>query len=153
MVSRRKILSRSRDDLNLEHQYQQQQEEEEDVWYQKDKLYKVSVTFMLTEKNTYTIFIQWWWFTKHTYTNTLTIVMNSNARCDIAYMRQVNSWKKRKKKLACALVIHVNRLKMCHSWSNSVENTHNCSAKLNNEFETTFYVRFPAIRCTIYSYP
>lgn len=41
MVSRRKILSRSRDDLNLEHQYQQQ-DEEEDVWYQKDKLYKVS---------------------------------------------------------------------------------------------------------------
>lgn len=41
MVSRRKILSRSRDDLNLEHQYQQQ-EDEEDVWYQKDKLYKVS---------------------------------------------------------------------------------------------------------------
>lgn len=43
MVSRRKILSRSRDDLNLEHQYhQQQQEDEEDIWYQKDKLYKVS---------------------------------------------------------------------------------------------------------------
>lgn len=41
MVSRRKILSRSRDDLNLEHQYQQQ-DDEEDVWYQKDKLYKVS---------------------------------------------------------------------------------------------------------------
>lgn len=43
MVSRRKILSRSRDDLNLEQQYQQQQQEDEDdVWYQKDKLYKVS---------------------------------------------------------------------------------------------------------------
>lgn len=44
MVSRRKILSRSRDDLNLEQQYQQQQmqEDEDDVWYQKDKLYKVS---------------------------------------------------------------------------------------------------------------
>lgn len=41
MVSRRKILSRSRDDLNLEHQYQQQ-DDEEDVWYQKEKLYKVS---------------------------------------------------------------------------------------------------------------
>lgn len=41
MVSRRKILSRSRDDLNLEHQYQQQ-DDEEDIWYQKDKLYKVS---------------------------------------------------------------------------------------------------------------
>lgn len=45
MVSRRKILSRSRDDLNLEQQYQQQQmqEDEDDVWYQKDKLYKVSI--------------------------------------------------------------------------------------------------------------
>lgn len=42
MVSRRKILSRSRDDLNLEQQYQQQ-EDEDDVWYQKDKLYKVSI--------------------------------------------------------------------------------------------------------------
>lgn len=43
MVSRRKILSRSRDDLNLEHQYQQQ-DDEEDIWYQKDKLYKVSAS-------------------------------------------------------------------------------------------------------------
>lgn len=43
MVSRRKILSRSRDDLNLDQAYlQQQQEEEEDVWYNKDKLFKVS---------------------------------------------------------------------------------------------------------------
>lgn len=43
MVSRRKILSRSRDDLNLDQAYlHQQQEEEEDVWYQKDKLFKVS---------------------------------------------------------------------------------------------------------------
>jgi hypothetical protein len=41
MVSRRKILSRSRDDLNLETSYPQP-EEEEDVWYQKDKLFKVS---------------------------------------------------------------------------------------------------------------
>lgn len=41
MVSRRKILSRSRDDLNLDQTFTQQ-EEEEDVWYQKDKLYKVS---------------------------------------------------------------------------------------------------------------
>lgn len=40
MVSRRKILSRSRDDLNLDQVYQQ--EEEEDVWYQKEKLFKVS---------------------------------------------------------------------------------------------------------------
>lgn len=42
MVSRRKILSRSRDDLNLEQQYLQQQEDEEDIWYMRDKLYKVS---------------------------------------------------------------------------------------------------------------
>lgn len=41
MVSRRKILSRSRDDLNMEQPYVP--EEEEDVWYQKDKLFKVSV--------------------------------------------------------------------------------------------------------------
>ncbi|XP_067008896.2 uncharacterized protein exp isoform X2 [Anabrus simplex] len=39
MVSRRKILSRSRDDLNLDSTFTMQ-EEEEDVWYQKDKLYK-----------------------------------------------------------------------------------------------------------------
>ena len=40
MVSRRKILSRSRDDLNLERAYVQQ-EDEDDVWYQKEKLFKV----------------------------------------------------------------------------------------------------------------
>lgn len=40
MVSRRKILSRSRDDLNLDQNYAPQ--DEEDVWYQKDKLFKVS---------------------------------------------------------------------------------------------------------------
>lgn len=40
MVSRRKILSRSRDDLSVEQPYVP--EEEEDVWYQKDKLFKVS---------------------------------------------------------------------------------------------------------------
>ena len=39
MVSRRKILSRSRDDLNTEQPAMQG--EEEDVWYQRDKLYKV----------------------------------------------------------------------------------------------------------------
>ncbi|GLG95026.1 Mothers against decapentaplegic 2 [Gryllus bimaculatus] len=39
MVSRRRILSRSRDDLNLDSTYVMQ-EEEEDVWYQRDKLYK-----------------------------------------------------------------------------------------------------------------
>lgn len=42
MVSRRKILSRSRDDLSVEQPYVP--EEEEDVWYQKDKLFKVSIS-------------------------------------------------------------------------------------------------------------
>lgn len=45
MVSRRKILSRSRDDLNLDRAYMQQQEEE-DVWYQKEKLFKVRESFI-----------------------------------------------------------------------------------------------------------
>lgn len=35
MVSRRKILNRSRDDLNVEL-------DEEDVWHHKEKLFKVS---------------------------------------------------------------------------------------------------------------
>lgn len=39
MVSRRKILSRSRDDLNMDAPFVQ---EEEDVWYQKEKLFRVS---------------------------------------------------------------------------------------------------------------
>ncbi|XP_060515786.1 uncharacterized protein LOC132695515 isoform X1 [Cylas formicarius] len=39
MVSRRRILSRSRDDLHMDATFQPP-EEEEDVWYQKDKLYK-----------------------------------------------------------------------------------------------------------------
>ncbi|XP_017839767.1 uncharacterized protein LOC108597633 [Drosophila busckii] len=46
MVSRRKILSRSRDDLNLDQTFNQQ-EEEEDVWYQKDKLYKEHIQEVL----------------------------------------------------------------------------------------------------------
>lgn len=37
MVSRRKILNRSRDDLNMD-------QEEEDIWFSKEKLYKVSGT-------------------------------------------------------------------------------------------------------------
>ena len=37
MVSRRKILSQSRDELSYV------QEEEEDVWYTKDKLFKVDI--------------------------------------------------------------------------------------------------------------
>ncbi|RZF34634.1 hypothetical protein LSTR_LSTR012716 [Laodelphax striatellus] len=40
MVSRRRILSRSRDDLSLDTPPAFAPEEEEDVWYQKDKLYK-----------------------------------------------------------------------------------------------------------------
>ncbi|KAI5712953.1 hypothetical protein M8J75_012572 [Diaphorina citri] len=44
MVSRRRILSRSRDDLNLDVVPGfGNQEEEEDVWYQKEKLYKCPV--------------------------------------------------------------------------------------------------------------
>ncbi|KAJ8952543.1 hypothetical protein NQ314_007512, partial [Rhamnusium bicolor] len=39
MVSRRKILSRSRDDLHMSSRFQPT-EDEEDVWYQKEKLYK-----------------------------------------------------------------------------------------------------------------
>ena len=44
MVSRRKILSRSRDDLNLDCDSFRpgENKEEEDVWYAKEKLYKVS---------------------------------------------------------------------------------------------------------------
>ena len=44
MVSRRKILSRSRDDLNLDTTPGlggTDPQDEEDVWYQKEKLYKV----------------------------------------------------------------------------------------------------------------
>ncbi|XP_075234685.1 expansion isoform X2 [Lycorma delicatula] len=40
MVSRRRILSRSRDDLSLDNAPTFAPEDEEDVWYQKDKLYK-----------------------------------------------------------------------------------------------------------------
>ncbi|EDV56410.1 uncharacterized protein LOC6547033 isoform X2 [Drosophila erecta] len=46
MVSRRKILSRSRDDLNLDQTFAQQ-EEEEDIWFQKDKLYKEHIQEVL----------------------------------------------------------------------------------------------------------
>jgi len=41
MISRRRILSRSRDDLNMDSGFAVQVEDEEDVWYNKDKLYKV----------------------------------------------------------------------------------------------------------------
>nr|CAI5862920.1 unnamed protein product [Callosobruchus analis] len=47
MVSRRKILSRSRDDLHMDSF--QPPEEEEDVWYQKDKLYKDHIQEVLNK--------------------------------------------------------------------------------------------------------
>lgn len=50
MVSRRRILSRSRDDLNLDATFQHP-EDEEDVWYQKDKLYKVSENIVVPSRN------------------------------------------------------------------------------------------------------
>ena len=55
MVSRRKILSRSRDDLNTEQPAMQ--EEEEDVWYQRDKLYKVRSR--IRASSTEIFFIEW----------------------------------------------------------------------------------------------
>ncbi|KAF7273691.1 hypothetical protein GWI33_013604 [Rhynchophorus ferrugineus] len=45
MVSRRRILSRSRDDLHMDSGFQPP-EEEEDVWYQKEKLYKVGFFYL-----------------------------------------------------------------------------------------------------------
>ena len=43
MVSRRKILSRSRDDLNLDEDYKDlTSHHQDDTWYSKEKLYKVS---------------------------------------------------------------------------------------------------------------
>ena len=41
MVSRRKILSRSRDDLHLDGPVPNSEQDEEDIWYNKEKLYKV----------------------------------------------------------------------------------------------------------------
>ena len=42
MVSRRKILSRSRDDLNLDEDYKDlTSHHQDDTWYSKEKLYKV----------------------------------------------------------------------------------------------------------------
>lgn len=45
MVSRRKILNRSRDDLNMD------QEVEDDIWFSKEKLYKVSKIYEMLIKN------------------------------------------------------------------------------------------------------
>ncbi len=42
MVSRRKILSRSRDELNSDI-YFMNEDDEEDVWYSKEKLYRVRI--------------------------------------------------------------------------------------------------------------
>jgi len=42
MVSRRKILSRSRDDLNMDDDYKDYTDHhQDDTWYSKEKLYKV----------------------------------------------------------------------------------------------------------------
>ena len=41
MVSRRKILSRSRDELHSDI-YFMNEDDDEDIWYSKDKLYRVS---------------------------------------------------------------------------------------------------------------
>lgn len=48
MVSRRKILSHSRDDLNLPSPFHQQMDEE-DVWYQKEKLFKEHIQEVLNK--------------------------------------------------------------------------------------------------------
>merc|ERR1719249_620266 len=48
MVSRRKILSRSRDDLNLEAPVPGEQDEE-DVWYHKEKLYRDHIVEVLSK--------------------------------------------------------------------------------------------------------
>ena len=44
MVSRRKILSRSRDELHSDI-YFMNEDDDEDVWYSKDKLYRVRHIF------------------------------------------------------------------------------------------------------------
>ena len=46
MVSRRKILSRSRDDLNLDTEDYKEHaaHHQDDTWYSKEKLYKVSMS-------------------------------------------------------------------------------------------------------------
>jgi len=48
MVSRRKILSRSRDDLNLDEEYKDYTDHyQDDTWYSKEKLYKDHVEEVL----------------------------------------------------------------------------------------------------------
>ena len=78
MVSRRKILSRSRDDLNLDSDNLQDSDPnadlnpynyrnnrrinlmdtEDDVWYHKDKLYKVSLLSNTHIMNIFSIFVE-----------------------------------------------------------------------------------------------
>ena len=48
MVSRRKILSRSRDDLHLDGPVPNSEQEEEDIWYNKEKLYKVGINSLIS---------------------------------------------------------------------------------------------------------
>ena len=48
MVSRRKILSRSRDELHSDI-YFMNEDDDEDVWYSKDKLYRVRQIFKFTK--------------------------------------------------------------------------------------------------------
>lgn len=47
MISRRRILSRSRDDLSLHDNHGYNPEDEEDVWYSKDKLFKEHIQEVL----------------------------------------------------------------------------------------------------------
>ena len=47
MVSRRKILSRSRDDLHLDAPVPNSEQDEEDIWYNKEKLYKVGILLFI----------------------------------------------------------------------------------------------------------
>lgn len=57
MISRRRILSKSRDDLNLDSGvgFPVQVEEEEDVWYNKEKLYKVRYIFFRLSHRSYVV--------------------------------------------------------------------------------------------------
>ena len=49
MVSRRKILSRSRDELHSDI-YFMNEDDDEDVWYSKDKLYRVRHIFKFSRE-------------------------------------------------------------------------------------------------------
>ena len=45
-MSRRKILSRSRDELHSDI-YFMNEDDDEDIWYSKEKLYRVGIRFLL----------------------------------------------------------------------------------------------------------